>query len=901
MGRQLGRGVVVSGDAPPAAWAGADTITIDEATLSTPGPAVLRLHDHWAHRRPVVIDLAVDPARFRVPECITGDVWRHRPHDEPWFDRLHFLVWANNYDARTGELVWWWSTKAARVIDGSRILTPVDGRADGDLELADGTIVLVDGGPRTLWDDDGPPVVPAEAVEAGTGAVAPTAGLVAERTDGALAPDQQAAVDHRSGPARVIAPAGSGKTRVLTERLRHLLVDRAYEPSTVLAVAYNKEAQLEMERRVVGRAGHVKPHVRTVNSLGLWVLAQHRGSSPPVVDEREVRRLVESLLPGRRQRRSNTDPIGPYVEALGTVRLGLVDPDIVEQSRDDVDGLAEMFSPYRKQLAEQGVVDFDEQIYAAIETLLADGKFRRHMQRSGRHLLVDEFQDLTPAHVLLLRLLSLPGLDVFGVGDDDQCIYGHAGADPAFLIDFAALFPTAGEHALGVNYRCPAEVVTGVTHLLGYNDRRIAKDIVAGPDSDQTVGSLRVVEHGPDQGAVALVETVRSWLAEPGVEPAGIAVLSRVNALLLAPHVALHDAGVPIRSVLSPDVLARTGLRAALAYLRIAANPAGFDRRDVVEILRRPTRGLPQWFPERLGRRATWTVGTIAGMAGYVSDKDAVKVERLADDLRLVVDAGRQGTTRHILETVRDDVGLGSAMSLLDRTGGGQGSSHLDDLEGLLGVADLHPDPATFEVWLGDAFRRESDVDGVTLSTIHRVKGREWDRIAVFGVFDGVLPHRLADDIEEERRVLHVAITRGRHRVTVLTDRTRRSEFLDELAGTAPRRPRRPRPNEPLTRSSSGRSSTRSQPAVDIELVGAYAAAEQALRDWRRQRAQLDAVPAYVVVNDRYLRGIASVMPTSLAELNTCDGIGPAKLERYGEQILEVLSDAAASFTARSE
>ncbi|CAN5840948.1 hypothetical protein BH24ACT5_BH24ACT5_23560 [soil metagenome] len=368
MGRQLGRGVVVGDHAPPAAWAGADVVAIDEATLSTPGPAVIRLHEPWVRRRPVVVELAVDPARFRIPESITGDVWRHSPDAEPWFDRLHFLVWANNYDFRTGELVWWWSAKAARAHDGSRIVPATDaaGPDDGDLELRDGTIVLVDGGPRTVWDDDGLPVVPADAVDVGHGAVAPPARPPVDRTYEDLASDQQAAVDHRSGPARVIAPAGSGKTRVLTERLRHLLVDRAYEPSTVLAVAYNKEAQLEMERRVVGRAGHAKPHVRTLNSLGLWVLAQHRGSSPPVVDEREVRRLVESLLPGRRQRRSNTDPIGPYVEALGTVRLGLVDPDDVEQSRDDVDGLAQMFAPYRKQLADRCVVDFDEQIYAAI-------------------------------------------------------------------------------------------------------------------------------------------------------------------------------------------------------------------------------------------------------------------------------------------------------------------------------------------------------------------------------------------------------------------------------------------------------------------------------------------------------------------------------------------------------
>ena len=379
---------------------------------------------------------------------------------------------------------------------------------------------------------------------------------------------------------------------------------------------------------------------------------------------------------------------------------------------------------------------------------------------------------------------------MFGVGDDDQCIYGHAGADPAFLIDYAELFPGAAPHPLTVNYRCPAEVVDGARTLLGYNHRRVAKQIDAGPEADRTAGALRVVEHGRDDGATATIGVLRDWLDEPGVEPSSIAVLARVNSLLLAPHVALHEAGLPVSSVLRPEVLERTGMRAALAYLRIATSPDGLAPRDVVEILRRPTRGLPPWFSERLERRSRWTLAQIAAIADQVSDKDAGKVLRLVDDLRVVVDAGRDGTTRDVLEAVRDDVGLGAAMSLLDRTGGGQGSSHLDDLDGLLGVADLHPDPAGFEPWLRSAFQRQSDPDGITLSTIHRVKGREWDRIVVFGVADGIVPHRLAEDVEEERRVLHVAITRGRHRVALLADRSRPTAFLAELAGTAP--PTRP-------------------------------------------------------------------------------------------------------------
>src|SRR5699024_2999164 len=167
----------------------------------------------------------------------------------------------------------------------------------------------------------------------------------------------------------------------------------------------------------------------------------------------------------------------------------------------------------------------------------------------------------------------------------------------------------------------------------------------------------------------------------------------------------------------------------ALAYLRLATSGGKMMAADIVEILRRPTRGLPRWFPDRLDRRASWSVSQLRQIADQVPEKEAAKVLRLAEDLAAVVDSARGGTTRDILETVRDEVGLGSAMGLLDHTGGGgaQGSSHLDDLEGLLGVADLHPEPEGFEPWLRTLFDREADPNGITLSTIHRVKGREWD------------------------------------------------------------------------------------------------------------------------------------------------------------------------------
>src|SRR5205807_841504 len=137
-------------------------------------------------------------------------------------------------------------------------------------------------------------------------------------------------------------------------------------------------------------------------------------------------------------------------------RIGLADPSAVEDELPDVSDLDRVARAYRAELAERGVVDFDEQVAGAIERLLVDPAFRRRSQRFARILLVDEFQDLTPAHLLLIRLLTGPAGAVFGVGDDDQTIYGYAGATPRWLVDFDTWFPGAAMHALEVNYRCPA-------------------------------------------------------------------------------------------------------------------------------------------------------------------------------------------------------------------------------------------------------------------------------------------------------------------------------------------------------------------------------------------------------------------------------------------------------------
>ncbi len=860
--------LVEDGARPPDPWREAPRVRVDEAALADPGPVVERLHAAWAHREPVVVELAVDPAAFREPVDHHDEPWRLGAGFEPWLDRLHFLVWANSYDAREpGALVWWWARKAARL--GATDAPP---EAPGDVVLPDGTLAWIDGGPRAplAVPLQGAAVVHRDSVELGALEVQPAPAAPSAE----LGPDQLEAVGHGAGPARIVAPAGSGKTRVLTERLRHLLADRGYERGAVVALAYNKKAQEEMASRLPGLGARIY----TLNAWGYGLLARARGRRPELLDERTVRSIVEGLVPAQR-RRVNTDSIGPYLDGLSLIRLGLRDPEEVEASLDDVVGLAEAYPRYRAELERRGAIDFDEQVFGALEALLRDGSLRRAVQGEHRHLLVDELQDLTPAHVLLVRLASAPAFDVFGVGDDDQCVYSHAGADPRFLVEYERFFPGAQHHALEVNYRCPAPVSAAAATLLAYNVRRVPKAIRPGPDAATDHDALQVRLHDADGGASAVVEAVEGWLGE-GADAGDLAVLTRVHSLLLAPHVALAEAGVPIDSILDEGVLARLGVRAALAYLRVAVDPEHVDGRDLSEVHRRPSRGLPQWATKFLDRCRS--VADVRRAATRIDDvRVADKLEGLAADLDRLAARARDGaSTRDLLTAVRDDIGLGSAMTLLDSTGAAS-ASHLDDLEGLLQVADLHPEARTFEGWLRRAFHRERAERGVTLSTIHRVKGLEWPRVIVFGVSDGIVPHRLATDVEEERRVLHVGITRARERVLVLVDRSRPSRCLAELDGSAPRDAVILR-----ARATAAMPAPKAAPAV---ASSAAAGADAALRAWRTTRAKADNVPAYVVLNDKHLAGIAERSPADLAGLRRCPGIGPAKLEAYGEEILEAL------------
>ena len=778
----LGRGIVLHPDAPvPAPFAGCDEVRVDARAVAEPGRVNPALHEAWAKRQRGVIRLTADAAdKLREPETATQPPYELGAGFEFKRERLAFLVWANSYDATQGEPTWRLAAHAITKL-GARPST------EADIRLPDGTHAWCDGGPRGSL-----PValVHGESLALGRLALTVPADTRIPATD--LADDQRRAVLHPSGAARIIAPAGSGKTRVLAARLRHVLGDRAYEPDVVTAVAYNKRAAVELEQRVSGLGARVK----TLHALG-WEILRAAGE-PRLLNEREVRdrilRLARQMGLNHLEPQKGKDPLAAWVEALAEVRLALSKPEEVEIRRDEeLKGFTAFFDRYRDLLRREGTCDHDEQIYGAIEHLLAHPEARRRVQRQCRHLLVDEFQDLTPAYMLLVRLISAPGYQVFGVGDDDQVIYGYLGATPDYLIRYKTWFPSASEYALETNYRCHPSVVAGADRLLKHNRRRVTKRIVAAAPHDGP--GLTVAHVEGSEMAAAAVSTVQKLL-ERGHRPENIAVLTRVNDSLLPVQLALHDVGVPCNRVVDGSLLERAGVRAALAWLVLACGPDKMAGALLAEAMTRPSRKIYRATIDSVARKGTFTSADWVRFTRPLKEWERNEVLQFVTDMQSMRKlAAHNGTTLQLLRHLRQSLGLGGDMDTLDQSrSDASGSNHVDQLLALEQVASLHPDPATFETWLREELAAPpARGGGVTLSTVHRVKGMEWDIVVVFHATEGLMPHRLSgespEEVEEERRVFHVAVTRGRRMVFVFADKTQPSRFVREMA--APENPRR--------------------------------------------------------------------------------------------------------------
>ncbi len=653
-----------------------------------------------------------------------------------------------------------------------------------------------------------------------------------ERLLEGLNPQQRAAVVHEGGPLLIVAGAGSGKTKALTSRIAYLLAARGVQPGEVLAITFTNKAAGEMKERVAGLVGG--------RARAMWVLTFHSAcvrilraeakklgftSTFSIYDAADSQRLMTlvcrdlDLDPKRFPARSLSNQVSD-------LKNELVDWEAARERAETVMAkqVAEVYASYQARLREANALDFDDLIMTTVALLQAFPDVAEHYRRRFRHVLVDEYQDTNHAQYVLVRELvgagqadagpgAVPPGELCVVGDADQSIYAFRGADIRNILDFELDYPDATTVLLEQNYRSTQTILSAANAVISRNparkDKRLWTD--AG-DGDRIVGYVADNEH--DEAAFVAGEVDRLSDAH-GVRPHQVAVFYRTNAQSRSFEEVFIRVGLPYKVVGGVRFYERKEVRDALAYLRVLANPS--DTVSLRRILNTPRRGIGDkaeqclsHFAERervpFGealRRCAEVGGMAARSAKAVSD-----FADLMDELRAL--AVGNMPPAEVLEAVLDRTGY---LAELAASTDPQDESRVENLSELVGVArefsERVPDGGVTEfleqvslVADADQIPAEPADDGtggsdgvVTLMTLHAAKGLEYPVVFLAGLEDGVFPHERvfgdSKELEEERRLAYVGITRARERLYLSRAAMRSvwgqlranpaSRFLDEI------------------------------------------------------------------------------------------------------------------------
>jgi DNA helicase-2/ATP-dependent DNA helicase PcrA len=623
-----------------------------------------------------------------------------------------------------------------------------------------------------------------------------------------LNPAQREAVLHTGGPLLVVAGAGSGKTRVLTHRVAHLVAACGARPEEILAITFTNKAAGEMRGRLERLLGGA--------ARAIWILTFHaacgrilRREAPrlgyrsnfTIYDQADQVRLVKDCLEELQRDPKRFVPRGIQAQ-ISAAKNELVGPQEylrrVESFFDQT--VAEVYGLYQRRLHAANAMDFDDLLMLTVEVLERFPEARRRWQRAFRHVLVDEYQDTNHAQYRLLQLLAEEHRSVCAVGDPDQSIYRFRGADIRNILEFERDFPGTRVIALEQNYRSTNTILRAANALIAHNRERREKTLFSALGEGPAV---RVLELEDEQAEARFVAAEVAKLLEEGYAGREIAVFYRTNAQSRVLEEVLVRQGVPYQVVGGPRFYERAEIKDALAYLRVIDNPA--DTVSLLRIANRPRRGIGEATLARLAAYAELRGITLLEALGRAEEAGVAAAPRRAvEALRGLFSSLRaqaeELTVAELLERVLEQSGYLASLEA-ERTIEARG--RIENLQELVGVAqeyEAQDGEASLSGFLQqvslsseqDALREEEGA--VTLMTLHNAKGLEFQAVFMVGMEEGVFPHARSIEeqgIEEERRLCYVGMTRAKERL-VLTHASSRSlfgarahnlpsRFLDEL------------------------------------------------------------------------------------------------------------------------
>jgi superfamily I DNA/RNA helicase len=622
-----------------------------------------------------------------------------------------------------------------------------------------------------------------------------------------LNPSQLAAVEHDLGPILVLAGAGSGKTRVVTRRIARL-VERGTPAWSIVAMTFTNKAAEEMRERVAhltGPKAAKELRVTTFHSFGLDVLGQEarafgfRGGAFTIFDQADsmgaIREILRSIDSGRRF------DVAAIQARISMAKNAFETPETWRpREHDEYDEIAHAVYPrYLAALRSYQAFDFDDLVTETVHLFRRREDVRQRWQAKIRYLLVDEYQDTNASQFELVRVLCEGHHNVMVVGDDDQSIYAWRGADVSNILDFERHFPGARVVKLEENYRSRPPILHVANAVLAKSQARRHGKVLKPTLAGGTKVELVVCPDNDTEAAFIGDEIQRALASDHKLRARDVAVLYRSNGQAEAIEIALRERGVPHRVLGGQKFYERKEVKDLLAYLRVAVRPD--DELAVRRVVNYPARGIGDAALERLGLFATardLTLYQAIERAQAVDNLPAAAVEScrefcaLVEQTRRELDAGTP-SNKVALDLVER---AGIRQDLMSAATSGEAFQrrwgNIETIVRTLRKRDEKTGPGVAKLaeylrllQLAADNEENAALDQVTLSTMHGSKGLEYNLVFLPGLEEGLMPHNrtlveratdaVSQDVEEERRLFYVAITRARERLVMLRSKTRAS------------------------------------------------------------------------------------------------------------------------------